>query len=157
VSGSEEAFVSSAAPEYQVRKYVYDYFLRSGTAPTVARAAVDVKRSEASVREAMAALVATGAITLDRDTGEIWRAAPFCAVPTGFPVECDGTRVWGTCAWDALGIPAMLNKQASIAASCGCCNQPMTLSAGPDGLSGDEGVIHIAVPARDWYEDLVFT
>jgi hypothetical protein len=51
----------------------------------------------------------------------------------------------------------MLHKQASIAASCACCNQPMELSAGPVGLSGDEGVIHIAVPAREWYDDLVFT
>lgn len=149
--------MSSAAPEYKVRKYAYDYFLRTGTAPTVATAAADLQRTEAAVREAFATVAATGVFTLDRDTGEIWRAAPFCAVPTGFPVECDGARVWGTCAWDALGIAAMLHKQASIAASCGCCNQPMQMSAGPEGLSGDQGVIHIAVPARDWYEDLVFT
>jgi hypothetical protein len=136
---------------------LYDYFLRTGTAPTISLIAAEMRRSRASVQEALAELAATGAITLDCDTGEIWRAAPFCAAPTGFPVTCDGSRVWGTCAWDALGVPAMLHKQASIAASCACCNQPMELSAGPAGLSGDEGVIHIAVPAREWYDDLVFT
>jgi hypothetical protein len=51
----------------------------------------------------------------------------------------------------------MLHEQATITASCACCNEPMVLSAGPSGVSGDDGVVHIAVPARDWYEDLVFT
>lgn len=149
--------MSSAAPEYGVRKYVYDYFLRTGTAPTVAVAAQELKRPESSVREAFAVLAGTGALSLDLETGEIWRAAPMCAVPTGFVVECAGRQLWGTCAWDALGIPAMLHQPASITASCACCSQPMTLSAGPEGLSGDSGVIHFAVPARDWYNDLAFT
>jgi hypothetical protein len=149
--------MADGVPEYGLRKYVYDQFLRSGTAPTVLLTAAELGRSEASVREGLAVLVGTGAITLDGDTGEIWRAAPFCAVPTGFAVECGGRNIWGTCAWDALGIPAMLHEQATITASCACCNQRMTLSAGPNGLSGDEGVIHFAVPARRWYEDIVFT
>jgi hypothetical protein len=149
--------VSEKAPEYALRKYVYDYFLRAGTAPTVSLIAAETGRSDASVREGLAVLAGTGAITLDRDTGEIWRAAPFCAVPTGFSVECAGRKLWGTCAWDALGIPAMMHEQAKITTSCACCNQRMTLSAGPDGLAGDGGVIHFAVPARHWYDDIVFT
>ena len=146
-----------AVPEYVVRKYVYDYFLRTGTAPSIATAARELERGEESVREQFAAIASTGAFTLERETGEIWRAAPFCAVPTGFMVECGGRRVWGTCAWDALGVPAMLHEHATITASCACCNHPMMLSAGPQGLAGDEGVIHIAVPARHWYEDVAFT
>jgi len=148
--------VSSAVPEYHVRKYVYDYFLRTGTAPTVRTSAAELGRSEAELREAFAALAGTGALTLDTETGEIWRAAPFCAVPTGFLVNVGERRVWGTCAWDALGIPAVLHQQATMTASCACCNQTMALSAGPEGLSGD-GVIHFAVPAREWYQDIVFT
>ena len=149
--------MTSAQPDFPVRKYIYDHFLRTGTAPTIATAAAELSRTETQMREALASISATGAITLDRDTGEIWRAAPFCAVPTGFAVECGGRRLWGTCAWDALGVPAMLHEQATITASCGCCNQQMTISAGPQGLSGDSGVIHIAVPAREWYDDIVFT
>jgi len=149
--------VSSAAPEHASRRYVYDYFLRTGAAPTIAIAAKDLGREEVEVREAFSAIAATGAFTLDRESGEIWRAAPFCAVPTGFAVEVGGRRLWGTCAWDALGIPAMLHEQATISASCACCNQTMRLSAGPHGLSGDDGVIHIAVPAKHWYDDVAFT
>lgn len=149
--------MNPAAPEYGLRTYIYDHFLRSGTAPSVAVTARATFQSEGKVREGFALLAATGAITLDAQSGEIWRAAPFCAVPTGFEVEWANRRMWGTCAWDALGIPAMLHEQAKIRASCACCNQPMELIAGPNSVSGDGGVIHVAVPAREWYDDLVFT
>jgi hypothetical protein len=90
-------------------------------------------------------------------TGELWRAAPFSAVPTAFPVR-SGKRAWyGNCIWDALGIPAMLHQNAQIDASCGCCNYEMVLRVEEGLLLGPEGIVHIAVPARHWYDDIVFT
>lgn len=92
-----------------------------------------------------------------QENGELWRAAPFSCIPTAFPVTA-GKRSWfANCIWDALGIPAMLGKDAHIAASCGCCNLDMPIEVKDGKLRSGKGLIHIAVPARDWYKDVVFT
>ena len=101
-------------------------------------------------------LSATHAFVL-QENGELWRAAPFSAVPTTFPVKI-GRRSWyGNCIWDALGIAAMLHQDASIDTSCGCCNYEMVLKVKKGQLSRYDGIAHFAVPARDWYKDIVFT
>lgn len=108
------------------------------------------------VRAVLERLAQTHAFVL-QETGELWRAAPFSAVPTAFPVRA-GKRAWyGNCIWDALGIPAMLHQNARIDASCGCCNFQMVLHVKEDRLLGPKGTIHFAVPARHWYQDIVFT
>ena len=92
-----------------------------------------------------------------QENGELWRAAPFSAVPTAFPVKVRNRSYYGNCIWDALGIPAMLGGNARIDASCGCCNLEMLLTVENGRLLGSKGLIHIAVAARDWYKDIVFT
>jgi len=91
-----------------------------------------------------------------QENGELWRAAPFSAVPTAFPLKIGNRSYYGNCIWDALGIPAMLAQNARIDASCGCCNLEMLLKVKNGRLQGSKGWIHIAVPARDWYKDIVF-
>jgi hypothetical protein len=51
----------------------------------------------------------------------------------------------------------MLQQNARIDASCGCCNCEMVLRVEQGRLLGPKGTIHFAVPARRWYEDIVFT
>jgi hypothetical protein len=145
----------------RLRKHIYRHFIREGRAPTVAEMAAAFSSTGAKtglrkVRAALERLAQTHAFVL-QETGELWRAAPFSAVPTAFPVRA-GKRAWySNCIWDALGIPAMLHQNAGIDASCGCCNHEMTLRVEAGRLLGPKGVIHIAVPARHWYKDIVFT
>jgi len=124
--------------------------------PTVAQAAAALKSSVRQVRSGLQRLSQTHAFML-QENGELWRAAPFSAVPTAFPVSI-GKRSWfANCIWDALGIPAMLRKDARIAAACGCCNLEMPIQVKGGRLVAAKGIIHIAVPAREWYKDVVFT
>ena len=146
-----------------LREYIYRHFIREGRAPTVTEMAATlsspVRKAKAGLREVRAALerlAQTHAFVL-QETGELWRAAPFSAVPTAFPVR-SGKRAWySNCIWDALGIPAMLHQSARIDASCGCCNDEMVLRVEGARLLGPKGIIHFAVPARHWYDDIVFT
>jgi hypothetical protein len=107
-------------------------------------------------RAALDRLCQTHAFVLE-ENGELWRAAPFSAVPTAFPVRIGKKSWFANCIWDALGIPAMLHKDAIVDASCGCCNTQMVLEVKRGRLLQKEGLIHIAVPARNWYNDVVFT
>jgi len=94
---------------------------------------------------------------MTQENGELWRAAPFSCIPTAFPVTVGKKSWFGNCIWDGLGISAALNKDVRIGASCGCCNLDMPIEIRRGKLRADEGVIHIAVPAREWYRDVVFT
>ena len=139
-----------------LRLYTYRHVVASGKAPSVAQAAAETGSSEAEVRAGYARLSESHAFMLT-ESGELWRVAPFSAVPTAFPVESGGQTYYGNCIWDALGIPAMLGQNATIPASCACCNLEMTLRVKAGSLLPHEGLIHVAVPARRWYEDVVFT
>ena len=87
-------------------------------------------------------------------------AEPFSAVPTAFAVESGGRSWWGNCIWDALGIPAMLQRDAVIRSSCPDCGEAMTLEVRDGRLRGAAlpaaGVVHYSVPAHRWWEDVVY-
>ena len=140
----------------RVRMFVYREMIRTGKAPSVRAIGSGLKVSVSKIRESLGRLSASHAFMMQED-GELWRVAPFSAIPTAFPVRA-GKRSWfGNCIWDALGIPAMLEEDADLGAACGCCNLEMPLRVRKGKLLQKEGVIHIAVPAREWYKDVVFT
>jgi hypothetical protein len=140
----------------RLRLFVYRHILRHQNSPTVAQMEKGLASSTQKVRASLARLSESHAFML-QENGELWRAAPFSCIPTAFPVKI-GRRSWfGNCIWDALGIPAMLGRDALIEASCGCCNHEMPIEVRAGKLRSDPGMIHIAVPARDWYKDVVFT
>ena len=147
---------STEAFDAQVRLFVYRFMLRQQKSPTVREIAASLRFPVAKVRAALARLSESHAF-MQQDNGELWRAAPFSCIPTAFPVTV-GKRTWfANCIWDALGIPAMLKKDAEINAACGCCNYDMPLEIHDGKLSSGKGLIHIAVPASEWYKDVVFT
>jgi hypothetical protein len=159
VPNKEEKMAAAAGQsefDNSLRLYTYRQVIVSGKAPTVAQAAVEMGGSEAAIRAGYARLSESHAFML-AESGELWRVAPFSAVPTTFPVETGGRTYYANCIWDALGIPAMLGQDATIPASCACCNLEMTLQVKGGTLLPHEGLIHVAVPARRWYEDVVFT
>jgi Alkylmercury lyase len=140
----------------RLRLFIYRQIVRQERAPKVVEMASKLSRPQREIRAALERL-SQGHAIVTQQNGELWRAAPFSAIPTAFPVEI-GKRSWyGNCIWDALGIPAMLHKDGRVLASCGCCNMEMTLTIKKGSLQQTDGIIHIAVPARQWYEDIVFT
>jgi len=139
-----------------LRQCIYRHLISEQQAPLVVQMATALAVPSREVRAGLRRLAKTHAFVLQAN-GELWRAAPFSAIPTAFPVQAGRRSWWANCIWDALGIPAMLHKDATIPASCGCCNSEMTLTVKNRRLSGPRRIIHIAVPARHWYDDLVFT
>lgn len=84
------------------------------------------------------------------DDGVVWMAHPFSGVPTPYQALI-GDRIWhANCAWDALAILSMLGDGEA---------------RGPGGLAwtviggivSPEGLIHLLVPARQFWEDIGFT
>jgi hypothetical protein len=140
----------------RVRYYVYDVTMARGRPPSITEASSDLAASQEDARAAFQHLATGRVVVLQPDSGEILMANPFSAVPTPFLVEVDAYSCFGNCIWDALGIPAMLKKDARIKTSCGECGSAMELEVVNGSVRGGDGVIHFAVPARHWWDDIVF-
>ena len=151
--------MASATPEAQdsqVRASVYDATMATGLPPTVAELTQRLGIPTAAVRESLERLAAAKALVLQREGREVLMANPFSAVPTPFAVHAKSRMYYGNCIWDALGIPAMLRADARIDSSCGCCGEGMRLAVEGGELREAPGVVHFAIPAHRWWQDIVY-
>jgi hypothetical protein len=140
-----------------VRMYVFGTAAETGRVPQPPEIADALGRAVGEVREALKTLAAGKVLILAPNDGNIWAANPFCAVPSGFRVSAGGKSYWGICIWDSLGIAAALGRDAVIDAPCGDCGQPMRLEVRGSKLVRSEGVVHFAVPAHRWWDNIGFT
>jgi hypothetical protein len=138
-----------------VRHHVYDSAMRSGTLPSARDIADATESAVDDVLQSLRRLADARIFVLQRD-GEILMANPFSAVPTPFVVETSRFSAFANCIWDALGVPAMLGGDARITASCGDCGTAAEVLVENDAVRG-EGLVHFAIPARNWWKDIVFT
>lgn len=140
-----------------VRLYVFGQAASTAQVPQARQIAEALQRPLEEIHDALRHLAAGKVLILAPNNESIWSANPFCAVPSGFRVETDENAYWGICIWDALGIPATFGKDAVIKAFCGDCSEPMTLEVRNSQLARSEGLIHFAVPAHHWWDNIGFT
>jgi hypothetical protein len=139
-----------------VRKFVYDQAMHRDSLPTLAEISAVLDIPLADIRASFQRLAEGHILVLQPENSEILMANPFSAVPTPFLVELEAFSCFGNCIWDALGIAAMMKQDARIKTACGDCGTAMELSIEGGQVRGDAGIIHFALPARRWWEDIVF-
>jgi alkylmercury lyase-like protein len=137
-----------------VRRAVYDTAMTRGRIPTIAEIASSLGLPDGDARTSVRRLADAHILVL-QENGEILMAAPFSAVPTSFLVRTRSFQCFANCVWDAMGIPVMAGTTATVETACGCCGNQMILQL-DGGLKG-EGIVHFAVPARQWWDNIVFT
>jgi hypothetical protein len=147
---------STEGRDLGVRGAVYDTVMTTGSVPTADQLAKQLGIPLAEVRDSLEHLATGRALVLQPSSREILMANPFSAVPTPFAVRAGGQLYFGNCIWDALGIPAMLHADGEITTSCGCCGEAMTLEIMDQRLEPASGVVHFAIPAKRWWEDIVY-
>jgi Alkylmercury lyase len=111
-----------------------------------------------AVAASYAALAASHVIVPDGDTGEVWMAMPFSAVPTDVPVVVAGRSVWANCVWDAFGIATALDADVSFVSPCPASG--VSIAAGVRrgvAYAAAGAVAHVAVPAHRWWDDIGYT
>lgn len=140
-----------------VRLYIYQQLVDAQAAPGVDEAAQALKAPRNEVEAAYERLAAGRVIVLTPGTRDIRMANPFSAVPTSFRVETSRGAYWGNCIWDALGIPAALNSDARITTSCPDCGEPLVVAIENATLTPGSEVVHFAIPAARWWDDIIFT
>ena len=140
-----------------LRRQIYDRTLSTGTPPTIAELADAIGVAAAAVRNGLASLAAGRMLVVQPGTGEILMAPPFSAVPTAFYVTAGSVNGFANCVGDALGVLAILHRDGEVTTACGCCAAAMALNVSRGELAPREGIVHFAVPARRWWDNIVFT
>jgi hypothetical protein len=97
------------------------------------------------------------AIVLDASSAEIRMANPFSGVPTAYRVHTDDGSWYANCAWDAFGICAALRADGEIEAACADCGEAVVVSVRAERPDDESLLFHCLVPARHWWDDIVFT
>lgn len=136
---------------------MYRHLVRTGQAPSPRDISGDVGVEPTVITASLERLDASHVLVLHPTTRQLWMAMPFSAVPTDFRVRSAERAWWANCAWDALGISAMLQTPAEITTSCTDCGDPPTVRSTGLALADSSGVVHFAVPAAAWWEDIGFT
>ena len=147
---------SEQALDTAVRLQVYRFFIEQGRPPVPAEVAETLATDHASVEDSLRRLAEAHVLVLAPGTPYIWMAQPLSAIPTPFQVEIGGRRFFGNCIWDALGIVAMLGGTGTVSAWCPDCHEPMSVTVAENRVASGEGVVHFAVPAAHWSDDIRF-
>lgn len=145
--------------DWQVRLHVYHYCVEHGRPPSAAEAAPAFDMSEEEMRAAYQRLHDGHALFLEPGTSDVRMANPLSGVPTPYRVRVNDRRLYANCAWDSLGIPAMLHTDAEIEAvyTAADGDEPAHYAVVNGELRGDDGLVHYPLPFRHWYDDLIHT
>ena len=136
---------------------IYRFTAEHARVPTVAELAPIVGLTASGVREGFQRLFASRVLVLMPDGETIRMAPPFSGVPTQHRVRTGGKDYYANCAWDALGILAALHAEGEVFSRCEQSMEPVHLVVGKDGPAPASWVVHFAVPASQWWQDIVFT
>jgi len=142
---------------WQVRHFVYNHFADTTHPPSVEETA---RRFNISTKEAgddYQELNNRHQFFLDPSTVNIRMAWPFSAMPTDFKVHANGRTYYANCAWDMLGIPVVLQSDATADAICTESNDAVQLEIKNGQVTNRDLLIHFPVAFSHWYDDLVFT
>lgn len=143
--------------DVKVKLAVYRHFAETGCRPWPEDVAGRVGGDVGRVLEAYGRLRAQRVLVLEADGTSIRMAPPFSGIPTQHAVESGGVQYFANCAWDALGVPAALQRAGTVHSRCEQSGEPLHLEVGLDGPVPSDWLFHCPVPAANWWDDIVFT
>jgi hypothetical protein len=144
--------------ENDVRMTVYRHFVDNCHAPGIEEVADALGADNGQVLQAYENLAEEHVIVLQPDRRKLRMAMPFSAIETSFRVRIGDSAWFANCAWDALGIAAMMSKDAVIDTRCPVVDDDLQLQVKSGELDpGQIDLVHFVVPAARWWEDIAFT
>jgi hypothetical protein len=141
-----------------VKLNIYDTLARTARAPATLEVARALAAPLADIEAAFRRLHEKRLLVPEPgDPSRIRMAPPFSGVETPFRVRIEDRVYYANCAWDALGIPAALHRDAVVEASDGHTGEAVVLEVRNARPVPRPCVIHFAVPAARWWEDILYT
>ncbi len=150
--------MASTAPmlDDEVRVFVYRFMVDNRRPPMPVEIGSALGTGSAEVEAALKRLADAHVLVLAPGTPYIWLANPLSALPSPFPVTVGTAQYYGICIWDALGVIAMLGDEGSVTSLCPDCGDELTLRVREGRVEPSEYVVHYAIPAAHWWDDIGF-
>ena len=143
--------------DIDLRNVTYGQLRALGRAPTAVEIAREVGSSVDDVRAGWRRLHDAHGLVLNQAAAEARMLNPFSAIPSAYRVHADGRWWYANCAWDAFGILGALHSDGQLETSCPDCGEAVAVEV-QGGLPDDTSLLfHCLVPARQWWNDIVFT
>jgi hypothetical protein len=143
--------------DIRIRNFLYQGFVETGQAPSVADMAREFELSQEAAGAALRRLHDAHALVLEHDALEIRMLNPFSCVPSAWRVEAAGRTWFSNCAWDSFAVCAALHSDGRIESSCADCGEPLAVDVRDGKAVQHDYLFHVLVPARQWWDDIVFT
>lgn len=141
-----------------VKLHIYETIARTTRMPTSIDVALGIGSSMAEVEQAFLRLYEKRLLVLEPgSTSRIRMAPPFSGIETQHRVKVEDKIYFANCAWDAFGISAALKHDAYIESTCADCDQALKFQIDNGKPLPVEAVIHFAVPAARWWQDIIYT
>jgi len=141
-----------------VKLNIYEMMARTTRMPTSIDVALGMGSSMADVEQAFQRLYKRRLLVLEPGSScHIRMAPPFSGIETPHRVKIEDKVYFANCAWDAFGIAAALKRDADIKSNCPDCGEPLIFHIRTGKPLPQECVIHFAVPAAQWWNDIVYT
>jgi hypothetical protein len=142
-----------------VRLTIAECIRDRGLVPSLSEVAARVSAPESDVRPSFERLAASRAMILRPGTTEILSFNPFAAGLTDFRIRANGRDWSALCAWDAFGVVAALDADGLVLGHCAdVCGVPLEVRLEGEAIGALDGVVmQFALPAREWWKDIVFT
>ncbi len=140
-----------------LRNLTYQMFVESGSAPTAEMVAAAVGATVDDTLRGWARLHDAHALVLQTDRRGLRMANPFSAVPTAYRVNANDRWWYANCAWDAFGVCAALHSDGIIETSCADCGDAITVQVRGEQPDDPAILFHCLMPAKRWWDDIVFT
>jgi hypothetical protein len=147
----------SALNDRALRHWIYSRIVRTGSVPSIREISRERGETPSALQQSLKRLGDGHAFALVPESGEIWMAHPFSAVPTPYRVDTAGAGYWANCAWDALAIPSMLGVDAKVETRCPDCSESLTYEFCGGDLRAAVGVVHFAIPPSRFWQNIGFT
>lgn len=141
-----------------VKLKIYSVIAETTRVPTSIEVAQALDSSVEEIEAAFQRLYQKRLLVLEPgNPSKIRMAPPFSGIDTPFLVKVKEKSYYANCAWDALAIPAALHGDGDIFASDAHTHEPIRLRVRDRNPVPEPCVIHFAVPAAQWWDDIIYT
>jgi transcription initiation factor IIE alpha subunit len=142
----------------RVKLHIFETIANTTRMPTSSDIASALGCTVSEVEDVFAQLYQKRLLVLEPgNPSHIRMAPPFSGIETQHLVKIDDKTYFANCAWDAFGIAAALKRDADITSSCPDCGESLSFQIKDGKPLPQEAIAHFAVPASQWWKDIIHT
>jgi hypothetical protein len=145
--------ISNSILHYTIIKFIID----NGYAPEPHELAALLQASEDKVFGALQRLQEDHGVVMHPHSPKIWVVHPFSLAPTNFLVHTTDGEWWANCAWCALGVAALLDRDVTITTTLGANDRQVYVHIQDGRVIETSFCIHFPVPMRQAWDNVIYT